>query len=308
MSVDLSVVVVTYRSAAFVSACLDAIPTGAGALTHEVIVVDNASDDGTAALVEEAHPGVRVVRSARNLGFARACNRGAREASGRHIALLNPDAICRSGALAEVVDVLERERGAGVAAPAVRNPDGTDQRTARSFPTGAALLFGRRSVLTRWFPANRWSERYLSPERPAGTGPYPVDWVSGACLVMPRATWDELGGLDEGYPMYWEDADVCRRAARLGRTTWCVPAAVVVHAEGSCGQRRSRHQIRWFHQGAYRYAARHELVGARAALRPIAAAALAARATALLASAAATPPTPTPPGRPRLPAVQRTTR
>jgi GT2 family glycosyltransferase len=283
VSPDLSVVVVTYQSAGFIRACLDAVAAASGERSTEVVVVDNGSTDASVALVERHHPQVRVIRNRANLGFARACNIGIEATAGEYVVLLNPDAVCTPGSLSTVVSVLERNEQAAIGAPAVRNPDGSDQRTARAFPTASAVLFGRRSPLTRWFPGNRWSRRYLSPvDRSGSSSPFQVDWVSGACLVISRRALDALGGLDDGFPMYWEDADLCRRAAARGLTTWSVPEATVVHREGSCGSRRSFRQIRWFHQGAYRFAARHELVGPKAALRPVALLALALRAALLV--------------------------
>lgn len=295
MTADLSVVVVTYQSAGFIEACLGAVDAAAGARSTEVVVVDNGSTDATLDLVERHHPQVRVIRNGANLGFARACNVGIAATTGAHVVLLNPDAICESGSLSAVVAVLEQRERAAIGAPAIRNPDGTDQRTARAFPTASAVLFGRRSPLTRWFPGNRWSRRYLSPAGPSTPGsPYRVDWVSGACLVISRRALDALGGLDDGFPMYWEDADLCRRAADLGLTTWCVPGAVVVHREGSCGSRQSFRQIRWFHRGAYRFAARHELIGLKTALRPVVFLVLAGRAGLLALWRPSSDPTPTP--------------
>ena len=109
---------------------------------------------------------------------------------------------------------------------------GAISSTARTFPTPAAGLFGRRSPLTRLMPNNRWSARYLSGRQRTGEEPFAVDWVSGAAMLVPRRVIEEVGALDEGFFLFWEDADWCHRIKDAGYAVWCVPAARVVHHEG----------------------------------------------------------------------------
>ncbi len=280
-SVALSIIVVTYRSRASIAACLAALPSAAGPLRLEVVVVDNASDDGTADMVESEFPGAVVVRSDENLGFAAANNLGLEAARGDAVCFLNPDTEAAPGSLARLCRTLWSDPTAAVVAPQLLNTDGSDQRTARRFPGLAAAVVGRRSPLSRLWPSNPWTSRYLAIDL-RRDGPYPVDWVSGACMVMHRQEALDSGGFDPGFFLYWEDADWCRRLARAGRRVVCDPAAVVVHHEGAT-KRVSARQVVAFHRSAYRYTAKHHLSGPARLLRPAAAGALATRAGLVLA-------------------------
>lgn len=277
---DLSVVVVTYRSAGFVDTCLRTIR--AEGLTLEVIVVDNDSPDDTVRVVATAHPDATIIEMGGNTGFATAVNAGVARASGRHVLLLNPDAEVHPGALDAMVRCADGDPAIGVVAPRLLNADGTDQGTARAFPTPAAALFGRRSPLTRLFPRNRWSSRFLVGLQRSDDEPFDVDWVSGACLLSPRGLFEELGGLDEGFFMHFEDADWCRRVGDVGRRVRVLPAATVLHHEGGCRQGWPPSQVRAFHRGAYRYWSKHHVRGAVNPLRLVAASLLAARALAVM--------------------------
>ena len=227
----MAVIIVSYHCRDHVVACVDQVL--ASVLDHrvEVIVVDNASADGT----EEAlagRAGVRVLQMGRNAGFARANNRGIAASTGRHVLVLNPDTLVEVGAIDRMVDWADDHPWAGVVAPALVYPDGRDQQTARAFPTPSAAVFGRRSPLTRWFPRNRWSTRFLAGRAHHGDEPFEIDWVSGACMLVPRCVIADVGAFDEDFFLYWEDADWCRRMADAGYQVWCLPKARVVHDEG----------------------------------------------------------------------------
>lgn len=281
---DLSVLVITYNSAADIATCLRAVK-GTLTVRHEVIVIDNASLDGTADLVRREHPDVTVVDMGTNAGFARGNNRAIAEAAGRHLLLLNPDTEVRAGALDTLVAFLDADTTAGVAAPRLLNSDGTDQGTARAFPSPAAGLFGRRSPLTRLWPSNRWSRRFLVGTWHDGDGPFEVDWVSGACLMLPASVARRVGGLDEGFFMHFEDTDLCHRIKDAGLRVWCVPDAEVVHHEGGSRRGWPPAQLWHFHHGARRYYRRHALVGwrRRVLLGPLVTALLYGRCAALSA-------------------------
>jgi len=274
---DLSIVVVTYNSREFIADCLRSV-IATVRCEHEVVVADNASVDGTVDLLRRDFPDVAVIEMGENAGFARANNRALAASTGRHAVLLNGDTLLGEGALDALVAHLDGNPAAGVASPQLLNTDLSDQRTARAFPTPAAALWGRRSPLTRWFPKNRWSARYLVGADPVGEDPYEVDWVSGACLMAPRHVLAQVGGLDEGFFMHWEDADWCRRVKDAGFGVYCVPSARVIHAEGGSRRGWPPAQVRHFHRGAYRYYSKHHLTGPRRLLRPLAAAVLAGRA------------------------------
>lgn len=268
----------TYNSAAHIEECLTAALAGAGGHALELVVVDNDSRDASIAAVRARWPFATVVEMGWNAGFSTAVNRGIAASTGRHVVLLNPDTVARPGSLAALVEFLDHTPSAGIVAPRLLNSDGSDQGTARALPTPAAAVFGRRSPLSRAFPDNRWSRRYLTGLHTPGEDPLEVQWVSGACLAMPRQVADNVGGLDEGFFMHFEDADLCARVADVGLGVWCVRAAEVIHHEGGSRGGWPPSQVRHFHHGAYRFFAKHHLRGWRRFLRPVAAGALAARA------------------------------
>ncbi|MEZ5143111.1 MAG: glycosyltransferase family 2 protein [Acidimicrobiales bacterium] len=286
---DVTVIVVTYNSRHHIAACLDALGPALSRHAFETVVVDNASSDGTPDLVRDVSPGVVLVETGANLGFARANNLGLARARGRHALVLNPDTVAAPGSLDALVELLDADPWIGIVAPRLLNLDGSDQGTARSFPTPAAALLGRRSPLTRLWPDNRWSRRYLVGLSHRDDEAFPVDWVSGACLMIRRDLALGTGGFDESFFMYWEDADWCRRVKDRGFHVVCEPRARVLHDEGA--RRRPRpYQVRAFHRSAYRYYAKHHLTGSRRTLRPIVYGALMARAGLVLLAARARPP------------------
>lgn len=290
---DLDVVIVNYRSRDLVLTCLESLPAGGQDLALTQTVVDNSSSDLLAALTERSD-GTRWVDMGRNAGFAAANNRGMALGHGRHVLILNPDTVVTPGALRTLVEFADSHLRTGVVAPRLIYPDGRAQLTARAFPTAAAALFGRRSPLTRWFPRNPWSRRYLiEGERgPGDTEPFRVDWVSGAAMLVPRRVLNQVGGFDEDFFLFWEDADWCRRISDAGFEVWCVPTATVVHVEGGTrGARWSTSAIRNFHDGAYRYWRKHHAPQAWNPMRWAAALLLSMRALTLVCRSLLTRPT-----------------
>jgi GT2 family glycosyltransferase len=287
---DVAVVIVTHRCRDHVIACLQALRSAAEHSSVQVVVVDNDSRDGTLAALVAGDDRPTVIAMGRNAGFACAVNRGIAATRSRHVLVLNPDTTAAPGSVDRLVRFADATPGAGAIAPRLRNGDGTDQATARAFPTPAAALFGRRSPLTRAFPTNRWSARFLTGRDHRGDEPFAVDWVSGACVLVPRAVVDRVGGLDETFFLYWEDADWCRRIKAAGYGVWCVPRAEVVHAEGgSRGHVWPAPVVRHFHRGAYRYWTKHHAPQWWNPLRWVAAGALAVRCAAVLAATRARP-------------------
>lgn len=232
---ELSVIIVTYRSRVYIDACLGSVLAAlaeAGAPpTSEVCVVDNASTDGTAAHVRANYPSVRVVDSERNGGFAHGVNLGLRHTSGRAVLWLNPDSRMLAGAgagLRAVAEWLHAHATAGIVGGRILNDDGTVQKSVRAFPSYGAVLGARYSFLTRWWPGNPFSRAYLRDDL-SYDREVAVDWVSGACLLHHREVSDRLDGLDEGYFMYFEDVDFCWRATAAGWTVHFHPGFSVEH-------------------------------------------------------------------------------
>jgi len=281
---DVAVAIVSYHCRDDVIACVESVRSSLRGADVEIVVADNGSTDATVEALR-AHPaGVRVLDLGRNTGFAHATNRAMEAVGSRSVLLLNPDTTVEPGAIDTLLAWLDDHPSAGVVAPGLVNPDGSDQQTARSFPTAAAALFGRRSPLTRLFPANRWSSRFLTGRDHEGDEPFQIDWVSGAAMAVPRSVVDEVGALDEGYFLFWEDADWCRRIKDAGYEVWCVPTATVVHHEGGTRDHGwSTPVVRHFHAGAYRYWRTHHAPQPWNPLRWAAAAGLAGRGAAIVA-------------------------
>jgi GT2 family glycosyltransferase len=284
---DLSIVVVSYNTRELLGACLRSVAATVREHTYEVIVADNGSIDNSVQLLQRDWPDVRLLELGANLGFARANNRAIAVSRGRQVLLLNSDTEVLPGAIDALVAFLDVTPHAGVSAPLLLNSDMTDQGTARAFPAPANVLFGRKSPLTRLFPSNPWSRRYLVGRTYRGADTFRVDWVSGACMMVRRDAFERAGLLDEGFFMYWEDADWCRRIGREGYGVYCVPRARVIHHEGGSSGRRPAHLVWAFHRSVYRYYTKHDAPQVWNPLRVVAAVGLATRAASIVALNAA---------------------
>jgi N-acetylglucosaminyl-diphospho-decaprenol L-rhamnosyltransferase len=250
---DLSIVIVNWNVRELLRRCLlsvdKALPPD---LATEVVVVDNASSDGSAEMVRREFPAVRLVASDENLGYARGNNRGAAETSGSYLLILNPDTEVVGDALATLVHYLDAHPPVGAAGPQLHYADGTLQSSRRRFPT-PATAFCESTLLHQWFPNNRAAQRYHLADRPADA-PQAVDWLVGAALMIRREAWQQVGPLDESYFMYFEELDWCRRSRAAGWEIHYVPTAQVIHYEGKSSEqvlaartiRFQRSKVRYF--------------------------------------------------------------
>jgi len=237
---DLSIIIVNWRSARDLETCLRSLASQAIPFSHEIWVIDNASYDGSDRMLAEKFPHVRFIQSDRNLGFAAANNRVAREAAGDCLLFLNPDTELRDQALRRLCLALQTNPEAGVAGPRLLNTDGSLQASCvQALPTLWNSLLDAE-VLRRRFPrSSLWGNRVLFEPVAA---PAPVGMVSGACLLTRRDLFQRLGGFSEEFFMYYEDADYCRRVRDAGSQVFYVPQAVVVHHGGNS----SRQQVSRF--------------------------------------------------------------
>ena len=253
---DLTVIVVSYDSAAFLPACREALRRHTRGIAYEVVVVDNASRDGSAELVRRDWPAARLIVNPENRGFARAVNQGAAGAAGRHLLLRNPDAEVGEEALDRCVAFLDAHPDVGVVGARVENPDGTLQRACRrSVPTPLVSLF-RLGGLRRLFPRHPAARAYnLDDADPART--LDVDAVSGSFLMARREAWERAGGLDERYFLYAEDIDFCLAVKAAGYRVVYYPEAVVVHHKGASSRRASRAANREFHRAMALFHRKH---------------------------------------------------
>ena len=226
--------------------------------SFETIVVDNGSEDGTPAKLARSFPTVRLVRNEENLGHTRAVNQGIELARGEFLLVLDADTVVKPGAFVRLLTFLKERPEVAVVAPRMFNGDGSIQETARSFPRPINGLLGRQSLLTRWFPNNRFVRSYMRSEQRGRSSPFRVDWVSAACMMFPAALVRRIGSWDEGYHSYWVDADWCLRAANAGGAVYCIPEAQVVHFEQNRrGKRKSASRIILFHRSVNRFYRKH---------------------------------------------------
>jgi N-acetylglucosaminyl-diphospho-decaprenol L-rhamnosyltransferase len=236
---DLSIVIVSWNTRALLEACLASLHATSEErssilnMESEIIVVDNASTDGSPDMVRARFPAVRLIECDHNLGFAAGNNRGLSVASGRYALLLNSDTEVRPGALACLLAFMDAYPRAGACGPRLLNSDGTLQ------PSCSPMLTPGREFWRLMFLDAVWP-RATYPMRDADVcQPRQVETIKGACLMLRRAALDQAGLLDEGYFMYTEEVDLCYRLAQDGWELWWTPAAEVVHyGEASTRQQR----------------------------------------------------------------------
>lgn len=231
----LSIILVNWNTAELLCRCLETVlasPAGQGA---EIVVVDNGSVDDSVARVRERFPQVRLIENSANTGFARANNQGARECTGALLLLLNTDTEVREGALEALTGFVASHDDVGIAGARLLSPDGSVQSSCRTEP-GLLNALLEALYLTRLAPRSRLFGRPEMTWFDHGSV-LDVDYVSGACLLIRRALWDRLGGFDEGFFFYGEDADLCRRARQIGYRVVYFPGAEVLHLGGASAAR-----------------------------------------------------------------------
>jgi N-acetylglucosaminyl-diphospho-decaprenol L-rhamnosyltransferase len=245
--IDLSIVIVSYNVRELLAKCLASVVSSPTAATNrqserdprlstidyrlstEVFVVDNASSDGSAAMVRERFPTVCLIENHDNRGFAAANNQAFAQASGRYVLMLNPDTEVRPGALETLLDFMDAHPQAGACGGKLVYGDGSLQHSAFRFPTLAQIFFD-------FFPLNwrltdsRWNGRYPRVWY-ARSEPFEIDHPLGADLLVRRAAAEQVGWLDDRFFIYCEEIDWCIRCKRAGWQIWCVPQAEIVHHE-----------------------------------------------------------------------------
>ena len=249
---DIAVIVVNWNAREDLRRCLVSLFAPANASpTWEVWVVDNGSEDGSAALVREEFPQARLMANPDNQGFSRANNQAITASDSRFVFLLNSDAQVQPGALPALVAFADAHPQASIIGPKVLNPDGTLQFSCRRFPSLGAGLF-RNTLLGRLFPRNRYARNYLMGDV-SHSQARPVDWVSGCAMLIRRELIAEIGALDERFFMYCEDVDICWRCRQAGQEVWYAPEAVVTHAIGASSDKNAEPMIVEFHRSWYEF-------------------------------------------------------
>jgi GT2 family glycosyltransferase len=249
---DVSIIIVTYNGRDFVRRCLTSVYEQTRDVGFELVAVDNASRDGTPEMIAAEFPQVRLERRSTNAGFASGVNEGIEHARGRYVLMLNPDAVLAQNILPPMLAYLAQHPDIGLLAPKLLDAAGTLQLSCRAFPTFSTALFNRYSLMTRLFPGNRSSSRYLMTNF-GHDSIADVDWVSGACWLLPRSTCESVGTLDEAYFWSIEDVDYCQRVHRAGLRVVYFPDVSVVHRIGGSASSAPARAIIARHRGMWRY-------------------------------------------------------
>jgi GT2 family glycosyltransferase len=235
MKADVAIVIVAYNSADFIGECLESVFSQRDHVTQQVIVVDNASKDHTVEYIREKFPQVELLVPGKNLGFAAGVNLGASHADAEFVLLLNPDTVILNHAVDQIVDFARKNPGHGLYGGRTLKPDGSLEPSScwgeptlwsmAMFALGLTTLAPRNPILDPESLGN-WKRDSVRE----------VGVVTGCFLLSPKAVWDELGGMDERYFMYGEDADFAMRARAAGYRPLLCPDAELVHEVGLCSE------------------------------------------------------------------------
>lgn len=262
---DLDVVIVNYNAGEYLARCIQSLFAHGGDATVRVVVVDNASRDGSADGVP-TRTDVRLIRNSTNRGFSAAINQGIGESSAPFILLLNPDAEIVSGTLGGLLKLTADRARVGAVGPMIRNPDGTVYPTGRKFPTIIEAV--GHALLGPFRPENRFTRSYTLADWNRTTERR-VDWVSMSCMLVRRRAIEEVGLLDESFFLYAEELDLCTRLREAGWWVLFTPEVEVVH-EGGVSTGRSKRMTLEHSRSVYRYFAKHRAKGWRRMLLPLA--------------------------------------
>lgn len=245
------VAIVTHQSAEHIGRCLASIRASAGVTVDRIAVVDNASADGTCAIVREQFPWVHLIESKSNLGFASATNLAASKGNSEFLLVLNPDVYLEPDTLRILIAKMRSNPEIGISGCRLMRPDGSEDHAARrSFPTPLSAL-AHFAGISRRRRAPEAMKAYLAPAAANGGR---VDAVNGALMLIRREWFEALGGFDQRYWMYMEDLDLCWRFAERDWLTWFVPEAGAVHVKGASSGRFRPLSLNWaFHRGMIRF-------------------------------------------------------
>jgi GT2 family glycosyltransferase len=253
---DLAVVIVSWNTRTLLKACLLALQQELRGLelSSAIFVVDNHSADGSSDMVRQDFPHIKLIANKQNRGFAAANNQVLSAIDAKWYLLLNPDTEVRTGVVGQLLDFLAANPSAGVAAPQLLNADGSIQKSCRSFPTLAGMAV-ELAGLSRYFPRAQASN-YKMPDFDH-TSLRSVDQPEGACLLVRKEVFNQVGLFDEKFFMLFEEVDWCFRVKQAGWEIWFVPSAQVIHYYGQSIKQVKAKMIYFSHRGFFRYLMKH---------------------------------------------------
>ncbi len=250
LPIDLSIIIVSWNVRDLLRRCLQSIAAGQGDLRLDVIVVDSGSVDGSPQMVAQEFPQVHLIACQENVGFPKGNNIGLVQAAGRYIMLLNPDTEVVGAALPRLVSFLDNHPDVGVVGPQLLYGDGRVQSSRRRFPT-LATAFLESTWLQPYAPSHVLRRYYALDLPDAATAD--VDWVVGAALMTRQEVVAQVGEMDEGYFMYSEELDWCRRMKAAGWRVVYLPASQIIHHEGKSSEQAVTARHIHFHRARLRY-------------------------------------------------------
>ncbi len=272
--VDLSVIIVSWNVRDLLDKCLESLQLAQrrnaqscqSMYSIEVIVVDSGSADGSVELLREKHPDVALLAQSENVGFTRGNNIGLKRAQGAFLLLLNPDTEVSPSALGLMIDFMSEHPRVGILGPHTLNSDGSHQSTRRRFPTLSTGIF-ESTWLAAWAPAV--IERQYRMLDTNDDDILEADWVQGSALMLRRAVYDAIGGLDEGFTMYSEELDYCRRAKAAGWQVFYHGGALITHHGGKSSEQAAAFKQIHFQTSKLRYFRKHHGMAQYLILRAI---------------------------------------
>lgn len=253
---DLSVIIVNYNVKEFLQNLLDSLRKAFSGISAEVIVIDNASDDGSVEILREKYPWVTLIASEKNLGFGAANNLGLKLSKGKYILLLNPDTIVREDTMGKMINFFESTPDAGMAGCKVLNPDGTLQLPCRRGFPGPWTSFTKVSGLSKLFPKSKLFARYNLTYLDENET-YEVDAISGAFMFLKREVYEKTDGFDPEFFMYGEDLDLCYRTQQAGYKVYYVHNTEIIHYKGESTRRSNLDETRVFYDAMHKFVKKH---------------------------------------------------
>ncbi len=251
----LSLVIVSYNVREFLEQAIRSIQKALDDVSYEIIVVDNASSDGTIAFLQKQN-NIVLIQNDVNVGFGKANNQGFEVARGEYICAINPDTIVQEDTFKVLIDFISKHKNVGAVGCKILNPDGSLQLACRrSFPT-PWVAFTKISGLAGLFPKSklfgRYNLTYLNPEQVSK-----VEAISGSFMLLPRSTIEKVGGFDESFFMYGEDLDWCYRIRKAGLDIYYVPDTKIIHFKGESSKKSPFEQRRLFYEAMRLFVEKH---------------------------------------------------
>ena len=237
---EVSVIIVNWNALEELRSCINALLPVCDKLRMEIIVVDNASSDESADTITKEFPDVRVQRNDQNLGFGKACNQGVAVSRGTYLLFLNPDTVPNCKALVRMREFMDTSPDAGCVGCKLVYKNGAVQRSYYAFPSPSNYLAYHSLLSALIYRVSRLFGKRDKPcaSSTSGQKTIEVDWLMGACMMLRKSDFDEIGGFDDRFFMYSEDTDLCFRLKEKGKKCFYLPGATIFHLERAASSKR----------------------------------------------------------------------